>query len=369
MRPRILIAVLATLLGLAGSAKAASPTLDAMERAADWQLEHPSTKCKPTDWENAAFYAGVMALTEVSQKPRYVDAMVAMGEANHWQLGVRPYHADDHAVGQTYIDLYRLKGDPRMIRSVRERFDFILANPKTDTLVFDKATNPDFLDRWSWCDALFMAPPAWAKLAAATGDSRYLDYAISKWWVTSNYLYDHSSHLYYRDSTFFSRREANGAHVHWARGNGWVLAGLVRMLGSMPKDHPDRVRFLTQFREMAEAIAALQNPDGFWRASLLDPQSYPMQESSGTGFFCYGLAWGISEGILDPARYRAGVDKAWAALLGCEQPDGKLTHVQPVGSTPVHFDPDSTEPYGVGAFLLAGREVLRLESRSHASDR
>ena len=40
--------------------------------------------------------------------------------------------------------------------------------------------------------------------------------------------------------------------------------------------------------------------------------------------------------------------------------DGKLTHVQPIGADPKHFDADSTEPYGVGAFLLAGSEVYRM---------
>jgi hypothetical protein len=38
-----------------------------------------------------------------------------------------------------------------------------------------------------------------------------------------------------------------------------------------------------------------------------------------------------------------------------------LTHVQPIGADPKNFNPDSTEPYGVGAFLLAGSEVYRMQ--------
>jgi rhamnogalacturonyl hydrolase YesR len=75
-----------------------------------------------------------------------------------------------------------------------------------------------------------MGPPAWARLAAATGDARYLDHAIAAWWRTSDYLYDTDAHLYYRDSNYFARREANGRKVFWARGNGWVMAGLARTL-------------------------------------------------------------------------------------------------------------------------------------------
>lgn len=356
--PRHLLPLLALITLLAGPARAET-TLAVMERVADWQLAHPA-QWKTTDWHNAAFYAGVMALGEVSASPRFVDAMRKMGEGNHWQLGDRPYHADDHAVGQTYADLYRLTPDPRLIAPMRASFDYILAHPKDDNLLFDDLKNPGFLDRWSWCDALFMSPTAWARLARVTGDSRYLDFAINKWWVTSDYLYDKTVHLYYRDSRYFTQREKNGRTVHWARGNGWVMGGLVRMLQVLPADHPARARFLTQYREMAERIASLQSSDGFWRASLLDPTSFPMQESSGTGFFCYALAWGVNEGVLDRAHFAPVADKAWAALLTCVNPDGRLTHVQPVGMTPVTFDPNTSEPYGIGAFLLAGREMIRL---------
>ena len=330
-----------------------------MERAADWQLAHPAN-WKPLEWHNAAFYAGVMALAKVSAGPRFHDAMVQLGEDNHWQLGARPYHADDHAVGQTYAELFASHRDPRMIAPMRERFDFILAHPKDDNLEFDKAKNPDQTDRWSWCDALFMAPPAWARLSQATGNPAYLDFAVQKWWVASDFLYDGTEHLYFRDSSIFNRREKNGAKIFWGRGNGWVMAGLVRMLQVLPAAHPARARFVQQFREMAAKVITCQQADGLWRASLLDPAAFPMKESSGSGFYCYALAWGVNEGVLAREPYTAAALKAWHALVEFVQPDGKLTHVQPVGFTPVTFDKNATAPYGVGAFLLAGSEVRRL---------
>jgi len=326
---------------------------------ADWQLHHPS-KWEPLEWHNAAFYSGVMALARVSAAPRFLDQMTKLGEANGWKLGPRLYHADDHAVGQTYVELFLQLHDPRMIAPMKEAFDRILAQPKDDNLDFDRKKNPGAQDRWSWCDALFMAPPAWIRLWAATGKPAYLDYAVAKWWVTSDYLYDKDEHLYYRDSSYFGKTEKNGEKVFWGRGNGWVMAGLARMLQFLPADHPARPRFLAQFRDMADKILACQQADGFWRASLLDAETYPMQETSGTGFYCYAFAWGVNEGVLDRARFAPAVRRAWTALVSCVTPDGKLTHVQPVGATPVTFDPQSTEPYGVGAFLLAGSEVRRL---------
>jgi len=368
MNDRLIVCLGIALAPAAAGAGASSPqaaaVVAAMERVADWQLAHPP-KWGPTEWENGAFYTGVMALSEVSSSPRFHDAMIRMGEGNRWQLGPVTYSADDHAVGQTYVDLYRTSRDPRMIAPMRERFEFILAHPKDANLVFDPVGNPDHLDKWSWCDSLFMAPAAWAKLSRATGDGRYLAFAVSKWWQTSDYLYDSDEHLFYRDSRYFTQRERNGRRVFWARGNGWVLAGLARMLQELPADHPLRERFVGQYRQMAERIAQIQSADGFWRASLLDPDSYPMQESSGTGFFCFGLAWGVNAGLLDRARFEPAVHKAWSALLTCVDPDGRLTHVQPIGYMPVVFDPKDTDPkstgpYAVGAFLLAGRQVAAL---------
>lgn len=331
--------------------------LAVMERAADWQLANPS-KHKTTDWTQGALYAGVMALDQISTSPRFREAMVRMGETNQWQLGPRKYHADDHAVGQTYVELWQRSKDAKMITPLRERFDAILASPRDfATLEFKQKGIGDL---WSWCDALFMAPPAWIRLWSATGDQRYLDFAVNNWWRTSAYLYDTTEHLYYRDSTYFTKREANGAKVFWSRGNGWVMGGLVRMLQYLPADHPSRVRFETQFKEMAAKVLTCQQPDGLWRASLLDPASFPLQETSGSGFYTYALAWGVNTGRLDRATYAPAVRRAWSALVGCVAPDGKLTHVQPIGADPKKFPADATEVYGVGAFLLAGSEVYRL---------
>jgi unsaturated rhamnogalacturonyl hydrolase len=74
----------------------------------------------------------------------------------------------------------------------------------------------------------------------------------------------------------------------------------------------------------------------------------------------YALAWGVNHGLLDRRKFEPAVRKAWAALVSCVDPDGKLTHVQPIGSDPKKFADDSTEVYGVGAFLLAGSELYRM---------
>lgn len=329
---------------------------EAMQRVADWQLAQPS-RHRTDDWTHGALYAGVMSLGRLPGGGKYREAMLEMGRRHEWKPGKNVYHADYHCVCQTYLELYLENKDPAMLRPTKERFDEILAQPATVNLHWH---NRDAHKRWAWCDALFMSPPAWIRLFRATGDSRYLDFMDAEWRATYAFLYDTSEHLYYRDSGYFHRRETNQKRMFWARGNGWVMAGLARVIGHFPEGDVRKNFYVRQFVEMAERVATLQQEDGLWRAGLLDPDSYPMKETSGSGFFTFALAWGINEGLLECARFEPVVRKGWQGLLSCVDEAGKLRFVQPVGDSPKRFDPESSDVYGVGAFLLAGSEVHRL---------
>lgn len=336
--------------------------LELMEKVGDWQIAHPDPKPgRPlTGWIHATYTFGLFSLSELSAKPVYREAALADGRANAWLLGPRPFHADDHAIGQLYVSLYASERDALMLSATRSRFDTILAAPPPDNMEHDSKINPRKGDTWTWCDSLFMAPPTWVGLSRVTGDSRYLEFAVERWWKTSDFLYDREAHLFFRDNRYFPQREANGAKIYWGRGNGWVMGGLVRVMQNLPANHPSLPRFEAQFREMSEALLKLQQEDGLWRASLLDPASYPNKETSGSSFYCYALAWGVNQGLLERERFLPAVLKAWKGLVGCVAPEGKLTHVQPVGGSPKTFDPESNEEYGPGAFLLAGSEIYRL---------
>ena len=333
--------------------------LATMQRVADWQLTNSAASHErygERAWTYGALYAGMMALAEITDSPKYYEAMVAKGKGFNWEPAPRPYYADDHCVAQMYLECYLKERDPAMLRPIRQEFDQILAHPATNVLEF---TTTHSQDRWSWCDALFMAPPVWVRLYQATGDRRYLDFMDREWRATSDFLYDTNEHLFFRDSTFFKRREANGAKIFWSRGNGWVIAGLARIIPFLPADFSGREFYVQKFREMAKKVASLQQPDGLWRSSLLDPEAYPLKETSGSGFYTFALAWGINQGLLDRATYEPVVRRGWQALVECVTPDGKLEHVQPVGSDPKKFLPTDTDVFGPGAFLLAGRQVYQ----------
>jgi rhamnogalacturonyl hydrolase YesR len=338
-----------------------SSVLAVMQRVGDWQLANPATN-RPIGWIQAVGDAGMMALAGIAGDAKYRDAMFAKGESNGWQLDQyqgRKYHADDQCIGQAWAELYFLYRENRMIAPMRERFDWILANPPA-TAGLDFSQRGHGQELWSWCDALFMAPPAWLRLYAATGDARYRDFAVTNFWRTTDFLYDKDENLFFRDSGFFKKTEANGKKIFWSRGNGWVLAGIVRALQYLPMNDPSRPRFEQLFKDMADKVVSLQQPDGLWRASLLDSADFPTPEASGSALFTYGLAWGVNQGLLDRAKFEPAVRKAWPALVGCVNADGRLTHVQPAGDRPVAFSADATSPYGGGVFLLAGSEVYRM---------
>jgi len=272
-----------------------------------------------------------------------------MGEKLNWQLGKRPEHADDVAVGQVYLELYLKQKDPKILPPLIERFAYQMG-------LKDDPAKP----LWWWCDALFMGPPTLARLYKATAKPEYLAFMDREWWTTSKLLYDSEEHLYFRDASYLGKHEANGRKLFWSRGNGWVMAGIARVLDYAPKNFAARPKYVQQFREMAAAVIKVQGDDGLWRSGLLDPQAYPLPEASGSAFIAYALAWGVNEGILDRKTYGTAAHNAWAGLLRHIYADGRLGCIQPVGAAPGQFKATSSYVYGVGAFLLAGSQMDKL---------
>lgn len=329
----------------------------AMIRVADWQFTHPNGKLENT-WTNAAFYAGLMEAYRATGSERLLDSMMAMGKRNNWQPAKRYDHADDIAISQMYIDLYALKKDWKMIQ------------PTVDTIAKLKAVPGPEQARhsitWWWCDALFMAPPTLAKLAKVLNDASYLELCDKLYLESYEFLFNKEENLFARDATYLPdaqgnvQKEANGKRIFWGRGNGWVIAGLARLLEEVPSDYTSRKYYIALFSQMAERLKGLQQADGLWRTSLLDPSSYPGGETSGTGFICYALAWGINQKILDKERFMPVVQNAWRGLNELINEEGRLGWVQPIGKDPKkNFNAETSEAYGSGAYLLAASEIIK----------
>ena len=327
-----------------------------LERVTDWQLAAPY-KRDTRGWEIAPFYMGALEVARLSAFPRFTSALADRFEKLAWKPAPRDYHADDYAITQAYAELQRRTGDPRLMAPSLALFERLLAKPSPARL--DWGT-PDFDDRWSWCDALFMAPPSWLDAYLLTRDRRHLEFANREWWATTALLYVPADGLFARDQSFLDLREPNGRRLYWSRGNGWVVAGLARVLARFPRDHADYPRYVTLFRQMMAATLAAQQPDGLWRPGLLDATAHRAVEISGSAFLAYALAWGVNHGHLDRSATEPAVRRAWHALAACVREDGKVEHIQPIAAAPTTFSPTHTDAFGVGAFLLAGAEIHAL---------
>lgn len=312
-------------------------------------------------WTRAVYYEGLMALHKVSPKKEYYQYALDWSNHHKWEPrdGINTRNADNQCCSQTYIELYELDKKPEYIEPTKQNIDKMLTSDK--------------IDDWNWIDALQMAMPVFAKLGAIYKDDRYYEkmyqiYNYSKTVHGGKGLYNPQERLWWRDKDFVPPyKEPNGANCYWSRGNGWVVAAMVRVLEVMPKNAPHRAEYLKMYKDMIEALVPLQRTDGYWNVSLMDPTHFGGKELTGTALFAYGMAWGVNNGILKKKTYQPIVTKAWNAMTkDCIHPDGMLGFVQGTGKEPkdgqpVNYDhiPDF-EDYGLGCFLLAGSEVFRL---------
>lgn len=342
-------------------------TLAAMRKVCEWQLGNlfkgsngkgsEDAQAPDRSWFRGALLTGVILAARMTQDDFYWKLAEKISEENKWQPGPNFFHdGNDLAITQAYLALYIDKEkDTKRIEATRAALDSLLVK------------GGDGKGEWSWADALFMAPAAWAQMSIATGDPRYINHMNLLWWDSVEHLQDKKDRFFYRDYTYmvqpngFQITERNGKKVYWSRGNGWVIGGLCNVLEAMPENFPERKKYEHLLAEMCAALAATQGSDGLWRASLLDPDSYPLGETSGSTFFCYGIAWAINHGLVDRATYLPIARKAWKGLMACVEPDGKLGYVQlPADSPRSPTYRKKNVEYATGAFLAAGAEMLQL---------
>ncbi|QGY42454.1 glycoside hydrolase family 88 protein [Maribellus comscasis] len=313
-------------------------------------------------WTRGVYYEGLMALHQIYPKLEYYDYAVSWAEFHHWGMrnGNTTRNADDQCCGQTYIDLYNILPEPKRIKNIKVCTDMLVNTPQ--------------LDDWSWIDAIQMGMPVFAKLGALFNDSIYFEKMYKMYMFTRNEhgengLFNEKDGLWWRDADFDTPyKEPNGEDCYWSRGNGWVVAALVRVLQIIPEDEAHREQYVNDFRKMMEALVSVQRQDGFWNVSLHDPTNFGGKELSGTALFVYGMAYGVNTGLLSREKYLPVLLKGWKAMvkeslhkngfLGYVQSTGK----EPKDGQPVTYDkqPDF-EDYGLGCFLLAGTEVYKLK--------
>lgn len=339
-----------------------------MEKVANWQvartqhMTHVGRARAGSEaygrWIQGAFYKGLTKLAERSDNPFYENWIGYVGSAHDWKMGKVKYFADDHVIAQTNLWYYRRHKNEEALTPVTETIDWLIEKAPDNSLEFVAGRNKDNVHncqwRWCWADALFMGPPVFFELSVITGEPKYADYAHKEFQATIDYLQDPKTKLLFRDSRYFNKKGKFGEQVFWSRGMGWVYAGVVHALESLPQDHQYRPYYESLYQELTSAIVKLQKQDGAWPMSLLAGERYVEPETSGTAFFTYGLIWGINNDLLNESTYLPSALKGWQVLSSAVHPDGKFGWVQGVNEKPDVVTKDDSQLFGVGAFLLAG---------------
>ena len=340
-----------------------------------WQADHPAEHSP--FWDSAAYHTGNMEAYSLIGNDAWCDYSERWAEHNQWK-GAKSNdrsnwkynygETDEHVLFgdwqicfQTYADLYNILPDDRKIKRAREVMEYEMSTPQNNY--------------WWWADGLYMVMPVMTKLYKITGNGKYLDKLYEYITYSDSIMLDPETGLYYRDGKYVypKHKSVNGRKDFWARGDGWVLAGLAKVLKDLPADYKHRKFFEDKYVKLADAVVSLQQPEGYWTRSMMDPDHAPGYETSGTAFFTYGLFWGVNNGYLKDPKYLAAAKKGWDYLSKTAlQKDGTVGFVQPIGERAIPgqtVDRKSTSNFGTGAFLLAASEYVRYLEKNNASDR
>ena len=329
-------------------------------------------------WDHAAYHTGNMEVDRLLKedqkgkmadvRQQFLDYSLRWANHNQWQGATEKdtskwkykrygegqdfvLFGDWQICFQTYIDLYLLDRQEERIARAKEVMGYIA----------DSQAN----DYWWWADALYMVMPVMTKMYRLTGDEKYLDKLYENLLFTDSIMLDQETGLYFRDGKYVypQHKSANGLKDFWARGDGWVLAGLAKVLQDMPTSYRHHDFFVKKYQRLAHAVALLQQKEGYWTRSMMDANHAPGPETSGTAFFTYGMLWGVNNGYLNRKDYAPVIRRAWSYLTTTAlQPNGRVGYVQPIGERAIPgqtVDDNSQANFGVGAFLLAACEYVR----------
>ena len=354
-------------------------------------------------WDNAAYHTGNIEVYKLLGDQQMLDYSIRWAEHNEWkgakEADPAKWKYKNYGEGQdyvlfgdwqicfqTYIDLYFIRKKDE-VRGKKDDYNGGDGNIKvatqkgnhtssffllTSDLMIARAkevmgyeADSKANDYWWWADALYMVMPVMTKMYKLTGDKKYLDKLYENLLYSDGIMLDPETGIYFRDGKYVypKHKSANGKKDFWARGDGWVLAGLAKVLQDMPEEYVRQPFFVEKYTRLARAVAACQQPQGYWTRSMLDPAHAPGPETSGTAFFTYGLLWGVNHGYLSKREFAPVIARAWKYLTETAlQPSGKVGYVQPIGERAIPgqtVDQNSEANFGVGAFLLAACEYVR----------
>jgi len=252
------------------------------------------------DWEQGIL---AQAMLEAGERERVIlltkAAMVQQTSDGRMGVVVSGSPTDPAMGGAAYAQAAEWTGDAAMRKAVEAMLEWIRykAPRNTEGILYHTFDAPEM-----WSDGLNGAPP----FLAARG---YYDEAIKQIEGYRKLLWNEEKKLlaHIWDD---GRRQLKDPNF-WGGGNGWAVAGLARVIRSLPRDrHNDRERQARFARDIVDGCLAHQRPDGLFHNVVDRPEAFV--ETNLAQMLAYAVYVGVADGWL-PADYRAHGDRMRAA--------------------------------------------------------
>jgi len=228
----------------------------------------------------------------------------------------KPDHVDKNVFGAVPLELYRETRNNRYLE-----LGLIYADSQWTLPEGARPKQVEWAEQgysWQtrlWIDDMFMITAVQSQAYRATGDRKYIDRTAREMVLYLDTLQLDNGLFYHTPNAPFC----------WGRGNGWMAVGMTEILRILPEDHPDRARIMSGYNSMMASLLKYQADDGMWRQIIDDPELW--NETSCTAMFTYAMITGVKNEWLDRVIYGAAARKAWIALAGYIDDNGRLTEV------------------------------------------
>lgn len=284
------------------------------------------------------------------------------GNTNHvpFQQLFRLDRLDDcGAMGAGLIEVYRNNANPMFEKMIHRFGDYI----KNEEFRLDEKTLARIWPRkyTIWADDLYMSVPFMIRYATVMNDKSMLEDAVQQALDYYKYLIHPelgiSYHCYYSDMS------ENGTAC-WGRANGWFLLAYVDLLSMLPEAHPNRNLLIHNLQQYVKGISRYQSSSGAWHQLLDKSDSY--LEMSCTAMFTYGIAKAVNKGWVHK-DYADVAEEGWKSIVNNMTEDYDIkdicvgTGIRPSITYYYNRPAKMNEPHGLGALILAGIEITKME--------
>lgn len=251
-------------------------------------------------WGEALFTWALSLLDDELGEKRYFDFYKKYVDS-HIEKGYRVDQSDTSAPGLTAYALYLKTGEEKYKHVVDRVVNYMKTTEKVlEYMPNHLGTSPEswFYPKSVWVDSVMMYGVFTSWYGKTSGDAELYDFAMKQPALFAKYLQDPNDKLFYHSYWVKQKTTYPKSKYYWGRGNGWVIAGLPKVIANLPDQSPEKENAIKIFSETSEALLAYQRTDGFFETVFNKPGKTYI-ENSATALIASGWLEGVRLGYLD----------------------------------------------------------------------